>query len=81
MAEAVASAKLHGAAVVDQALGTAALAGRFGDQDLAAIITYQQAGPAGAPTRASQAHSLQPGTAGWAHFGTTSSAADTDDPR
>ena len=36
MAEAVAFAKLHGAAAVDQALGTAALAGRFADNDLAA---------------------------------------------
>jgi hypothetical protein len=31
MAEAVGFAKLHGPAVVDQALGTAALAGRFAD--------------------------------------------------
>ena len=71
MAEAVAFAKLHGAAVVDQALGTAAVAGRFADADLAAILTHQQRRPRGGPpTRAAEAHSLQPGTAGWAAFGT-----------
>jgi hypothetical protein len=70
MAEAVAFAKLHGPAAVDQALGTAALAGRFADGDLAAILTHQQHGASSAPTRASQTHSLQPGTAGWASFGT-----------
>ena len=69
MVEAVTFAKLHGPAVVDQALGTAALAGRFGEADLAAILTHQAAGSAGTLTRASEAHSLQPGTAGWAGFG------------
>jgi hypothetical protein len=39
MADAVALAKLHGSAAVDQALGTAALACRFADGDLAAILT------------------------------------------
>src|SRR5262249_33800724 len=38
MAEAVALAALHGPAVVDHALGTAALAGRFLDGDLESII-------------------------------------------
>lgn len=71
MAEAVAFAKLHGPAAVDQALGTAALAGRFAENDLATILTHQQAGPTGAPVRASETHSLQPGTAGWASFGAT----------
>ncbi len=70
MAEAVAFAKLHGTTPVDQALGTAALAGRFADDDLAAILTHQQAGPAAPPTRAGERHSLQPGTASWAQFGT-----------
>jgi hypothetical protein len=69
MTEAVAFAKLHGPAMVDQALGTAALAGRFGDADLASILAHQQAGPTGAASRASETHSLQPGTAGWAGFG------------
>ena len=69
MAEAVTLAKLHGVAAVDHALGTAALAGRFADQDLTAILAHQHSGPAGAPTRASDTHSLQPGTAGWTGFG------------
>jgi hypothetical protein len=71
MAEAVAFAKLHGAAAVDQALGTAALAGRFADADLAAILTHQQHGPSAPPTRATETHSLQPGTASWSGFGAT----------
>jgi hypothetical protein len=71
MAEAVTLAKLHGVGVVDQALGTAALAGRFGDGDLLAILTHQLTGPAAQPARASEAHSLQPGTAAWAQLGTT----------
>jgi len=69
MAEAVTFAKLHGPATVDQALGTAALAGRFAENDLAAILAHQHRGPTGPVTRASEIHSLQPGTAGWADFG------------
>jgi hypothetical protein len=69
MAEAVTFAKLHGRVAVDQALGTAALAGRFGDNDLAAILAHQQGGPSQPGTRAGETHSLQPGTAGWAGFG------------
>jgi transposase len=75
MAEAVTFAKLHGAAAVDQALGTAALAGRFGDADLASILAHQHAGPTGAASRASETHSLQPGTAGWAGFGASGDRA------
>jgi len=74
MAEAVTFAKLHGVAAVDQALGTAALAGRFADADLTSILDHQQHGPAGTPARASEAHSLQPGTASWAEFGSPTSA-------
>ncbi|MCI0686911.1 MAG: IS21 family transposase [Sporichthyaceae bacterium] len=76
MAEAVALAKLHGIAAVDQALGTAALAGRFADTDLAAILAHQQAGPACAPVRVTERHSLQPGTASWAHFGAPTPACE-----
>jgi hypothetical protein len=65
--------QLHSAAAVDQALGTAALAGRFGDNDLASILAHQQAGPTGPATRASETHSLQPGTISWAGFGTPAS--------
>ena len=73
MAEAVALAKLHGTSAVDQALGAAALAGRFGDGDLLAILSHQLTGPTSQPTRASETHSLQPGTSSWAQLGTTGS--------
>jgi transposase len=70
MAEAVALAKLHTAARVDQALSTAAAAGRFADNDLIRILAHQAGGPATEPTRAGETHSLQPGTSAWANFGT-----------
>jgi hypothetical protein len=63
--EAVTSAELDGPAGVDQALGTAALAGRLGEDDVAANLTHQHGPPPRAGTRASGTHSLQPGTAGW----------------
>jgi transposase len=69
MTEAVALAKLHGVARVDQALGTAAIAGRFADNDVIRILAHQAGHAGGEPSRASEAHSLQPGTAAWAHFG------------
>jgi hypothetical protein len=71
MAEAVELAALAGTAAVDAALGTAALAGRFGDGDLLSIAGYQAAGHAGGPvTIADEAYSAQPGTSAWAGFGT-----------
>jgi hypothetical protein len=71
MAEAVELAALAGTAAVDAALGTAALAGRFGDGDLLSIAGYQSAVPAGGPvTVPDEAHSAQLGTAAWAGFGT-----------
>jgi hypothetical protein len=70
MAEAVTLAKLHGAQPVDRALGTAAAAGRFADGDLRTILDHQRHGPNGQPRRASERHSLQPGTSAWAAFGT-----------
>jgi hypothetical protein len=71
MAEAVELAALAGTAAVDAALGTAALAGRFGDGDLLSITGYQAAAPAhGEVTVPDEAYSAQPGTAAWAGFGT-----------
>ncbi|WP_327037949.1 IS21 family transposase [Micromonospora maris] len=70
MAEAVALAKLHGVDHVDRALGTAALAGRFSDNDLIRILAHQRDDDT-PPTRASETHSLQPGTSAWSTFGTT----------
>lgn len=71
MAEAVALSKLYSPAAVDRALGTAAVTGRFAEADLLSILDYQ-AGLAGAePARASEDHSMQPGTSAWAALGTS----------
>ncbi|MBB5803354.1 hypothetical protein F4560_003122 [Saccharothrix ecbatanensis] len=53
-------AKLHPAAEVDQALGTAAIAGRFAENDLIRILAHQAGRDQAEPTRAGEAHSLQP---------------------
>jgi transposase len=70
MARAVELATIMGAERIDQALGLAAAAGRFGDTDLAAILDHLAT--AGAPedlVRADENHSAQPGTRGWEVFG------------
>ena len=70
MARAVELAAVTGAAAVDEALGLAAIAGRFGDDDLAAILDHlSRSGPAGELVTADEAHSAQPGTGGWAALG------------
>lgn len=70
MAEAVSLAKLRGQEAADRALGTAAAAGRFNESDLRSILDHQayQDSPI-TPSRASEDHSLQPGTRGWSGFG------------
>jgi transposase len=68
MAEAVELAKLHGRDVVDRALGTAAVAGRFLDDDLGSILGHQRHARF-VPQQRSEAHSLQPGTASWSRLG------------
>jgi hypothetical protein len=76
MAQAVELAALLGVDTVDHALGLAAIAGRFGDGDLASIGDHLSS--AGAPhdvVIADENHSVQPGTHGWAAFGTTTPAA------
>lgn len=72
MAEAVTLAKLHGNAAVDRALGTASIAGRFGEGDLLAILVHQTETQAHQPVQRSETHSLQPGTSAWAAFGNPS---------
>ena len=70
MHHAVELAAVLGARRVDEALGLAAIAGRFADADLASICDHL-AGP-GAVTDvviADEAHSVQPGTSGWGRFG------------
>jgi transposase len=76
MAEAVALAKLHGVAQVDRALGAAAIAGRFAENDLIRILAHQAGREPADPTRATEEHSLQPGTAAWSRFGLTAQPAD-----
>lgn len=71
MAEAVALAKLHSVAEVDRALGAAAIAGRFAENDLISILSYQAGLESIEPSRATEQHSLQPGTAAWSSFGIT----------
>jgi hypothetical protein len=65
MAEAVALAKLNGAVAVDEALGVAATYGRFGEDDLAGILGHLRGGAPQEELRASEQHSLQPGTRPW----------------
>jgi hypothetical protein len=54
---------------VDRALGQAAAAGRFGEGDLAAILTCQAQAAGGPAAWASETHTLAQGTTGWARFG------------
>jgi len=73
MAEAVTLSALHGVDVVDRALGTAAMAGRFAQGDLGSIIVHgAQARPLGG---AAPEHSLAAGTAMWSALG----SADDDE--
>jgi hypothetical protein len=68
MAEAVLLASLHGTVAVDQALGLAAMAGRFHDGDLESIIVHA----AGAVTMRAvppSEHSLAAGTSPWSVLG------------
>ena len=69
LAEAVDLAKLHGPQPVDEALRTAADAGRFGDGDLAAILAHHGAKVIAFPARASEQQSLQRSTRSWEGFG------------
>jgi transposase len=69
VAEAVDLAKLHGPGPVDDALRSAADAGRFGDGDLAAILAHHDANVIAFPTRASEQQSLQRSTRSWEGFG------------
>jgi transposase len=70
MARAVELAAVVGAANVDQALGMAAITGRFAEEDLPAIVDHLAAvGQAGHVVTADEAHSAQPGTSSWAALG------------
>jgi transposase len=69
LAEGVALAKLHGVEQVDEALAVAAAAGRFGEGDLAAILTHRGAQVIEFPARVSEQTSLQRSTRSWEGFG------------
>ena len=70
MARAVELAAVVGADRAGAALGLAAIAGRFADGDLASIIDHLAAErEIGEVVIADEAHSVQPGTAGWARLG------------
>lgn len=70
MRRAVELAAILGTQKVDDALGLAAIAGRFAEADLASILDHLAT--AGAPTDvviADETHSVQPGTGPWGRFG------------
>lgn len=70
MRKAIELSAVLGADKVEQALGLAAIAGRFGDDDLVSILDHLAT--AGAPTDvvfADENHSVQPGTGPWGRFG------------
>ena len=70
MADAVELAALVGGGRVEEALGMAAIAGRFGEGDLASILDHIEAGRGGVELiRADEDHSAQPGTGSWEGFG------------
>ncbi len=73
MREAVELGALFGSGAVDDALGVAAMAGRFADGDLVSILEHRQAQDtvmeAFAAAVADEAHSTQPGTTAWEGFG------------
>ena len=70
MAEAVELAALVGGGRVEEALGMAAIAGRFGEGDLVSILDHIEAGRAALDLMApDESHSAQPGTGSWNGFG------------
>jgi len=70
MAEAVELAALVGSGRVEEALGMAAIAGRFGEGDLISILDHLEAGRGGIDLMsADEEHSAQHGTGSWEGFG------------
>jgi hypothetical protein len=65
MREAIAFGRVVDRGVLDEALGLAALAGRFEAGDLSSIVSIRRE----PLRRISEDHSLQPGTAAWARLG------------
>jgi transposase len=70
MAAAVELAGFVGCGAVEEALGLAAIAGRFDDGDLGSIVEHLQRGRPGLELiSADETHSAQPGTAAWKDLG------------
>jgi hypothetical protein len=70
MAKAVELAAALGPGPVDEALGLAAIAGRFADDDLVSILDHLvAAGTPGDVVHVDEQHSVQPGTGAWERFG------------
>lgn len=74
MGKATELAALFGTEAVDDALGVAAVAGRFADGDLVSILEHRRTTQAGfvdtfAGVAADEDHSTQPGTGPWERFG------------
>ncbi len=65
MTEAIALSATTDGGRLDEALGLAALAGRFAPGDLVSILTARRE----PRRRIGEGHSLQPGTSGWARLG------------
>jgi transposase len=79
MTAALELAALVGTGPVDASLGVAAAAGRFAEGDLLAIVTHRANGASIASlVVADDAHSVQPGTSGWASFGARPDALDQE---
>ena len=74
MAEAVLLASLHGAGTVDEALGLAAIAGRFAQGDLESIIVHAAGALRVCPVPP-EGHSLAQGTSSWSNYGRTDEVA------
>jgi hypothetical protein len=70
MARAIELAAVLDAERVDEALGLAAISGRFAEGDLASILDHlATTGTAATVSLADEDHSAQPGTSGWGRFG------------
>ena len=74
MAEAVCLAALHGAGPVDEALGLAAMAGRFWEGDLESILVHA-AGALVMRSGSPDEHSLAQGTSSWSNYKTPATEA------
>jgi hypothetical protein len=56
----------------------AAIAGRFADNDLIAILSHHLGRRAALPTRGGEGHSLQLGTSTWSKFGLPTAEPEED---